>query len=901
MWPSSQRGSIFFVVGRRVTRLADVTRPAGQAFFAPMIRPRVLQRIDEAAAGRVVLIVAPAGYGKSLALSQWLTHHSCAFVRFNVQPEHNTLVGFARGVAEALAPASPALLTTVATAVQSSASATMPGIEMARWVAANIERFNGVIAVDDFHRAADDPEISRFLASLIARTKSHVQWVIATRSALDLPVASWLAYGDAHFLIGDRDLTFSHSETHDLCARTGQLFPAPALGEVIQATAGWPVALGLALRSPAVIDSEKNLSVATREVLFQYLAEQVYDDLTRGERDVLHFASYLPEIRTDVLEAAGYTEPAHVLEGIRRRMTMLSLEAPGAYKCHDLFREFLQREIETRDPGAARTIRTEAAKALESVGDLVAALRLYTKQRAAPDIVRILNARGFDLLDHAHGDVVEAALTVLPQDIRSTDAVLLGLRAQRQADLGHFDRAENFFRRAIAATESEIVSLRLAILLAVILRNQGRQISNLLLPFSRRTVPLEERAEMLSLLAVDNALSSNRDQALCWIEAAEKVCHLVESPRVRAKTLLRLGIALLGIGADKAAVFSRLREAAKTAEVGGMLATASKAYNVLGMAQLFYVAGPRVALASSRKASETAVKSGDRFALHSALAYSIEAETCLGNDKNLESILLQFDAAATSDTRRHRMIVNHARATLAAWRGKFHEAALLMDDVARYGYGYYGSDKAFNKATHALYVAAADRSNKRSPLKADSFRFVPDESYPYGTQKRCIAILFSCLAELFAGRSERARRRLRAQSLPWSDGALALFDTVRLIADGAKMNSRQVRAKLEPAWISGLGGVCRTIESCAVRLASRAPVAPASLTPAELQVLIDVDQGFRPKEIAARSSRSIHTVRTLIQRSIQKLGCSGRDEALNTARRMGLLGASQDVTKEGLG
>src|SRR5205823_1873356 len=138
---------------------------------------------------------------------------------------------------------------TVATAFQNSASAPAPGQEMARWMAAHLEGFDAVIAIDDFHRASDDVEVSRFVAALIARTKSQIQWILATRSTLDLPVASWLAYGDAHFVIGESDLAFLDDEALELSGCAGQPLTAQALRGVMDATSGWPVALGLALRS----------------------------------------------------------------------------------------------------------------------------------------------------------------------------------------------------------------------------------------------------------------------------------------------------------------------------------------------------------------------------------------------------------------------------------------------------------------------------------------------------------------------------------------------------------------------------------------------------------------------------------------------------------------------------
>lgn len=879
-----------------MTRLADVTRPVGPAFFTPIIRPRVLQRIDEAAAGQVVLMVAPAGYGKSLALSHWLDRCSRASLRFDVQAEHNTLLGFVRGMAKAFSPAVPSLLTTVGTAAQSSSSSQAPCIEMASWAAVNIENFNGVIAIDDFHRAAGDPEISRFVAALIARTKATVQWVIATRSSLDLPVASWLAYGDVHFLVGEYDLTFSEEEALELFSRSRDAISETGLRDIMEATAGWPVALSLALRSSALVGGEKNLTVATREVLYLYLAEQVYADLTSEERDLLHFAAYLPQIRVDVLEVAGYREPARSLEALRR-VTFLTLESPGEYKCHDLFRDFLRRQIETKDPAQARQLQSGAAQALEGVGDAVAALRLHTRLRAADDVVRILCNVGFDLLDHAHGDVVEGALNVLSQEARSSNAILLGLRAQRESDLGHFERAENLFKRALEVASSEASRLRLAILLAIMLRNQGRDMSDLLMPLSNIGGPLEQRSELLALIAVDRALSSRNDGAFNWIETAEATCSLVESPAVRAKNLLRLGTARFGAASGKSKIISNLTESAVLAESLGLFGVASKAYLVLGMTQLFYLDGPRESLSSSTKASIAAAKSGDRFALHSALAYTITAHTCLGNEEALEPLLSELEHTSTSEARRHRAIVIYTRATMAGWHGDFKSASALMGEIEKDEYGYYAFDQIFNAATHALYAVLADSPNS-SRLLANVTARLSDRSdtYPYGTEKRCIAGSFCALAELFAGRRDRGKRLLQGIAFPLSVGTASVVETVKAMVAGEDISVSIVQDSLKVACMHGHGGVSRTLESCLQRLVAR-PRTQVSLTPAERDVLKQLNVGYHPKEIAHLSHRSVHTIKTLIQRAIQKLGCSGTQEALIRARSAGLL-QDQDFTEE---
>src|SRR6516164_3551159 len=95
-------------------------RPDGRietgGVFVPILRRRVLDRVASAAMQRVVLIVAPAGYGKSVALRQYLQTVSEPRVEFNVLPEHAALLGFLRGLSDALAEIAPDLRTTLASA-----------------------------------------------------------------------------------------------------------------------------------------------------------------------------------------------------------------------------------------------------------------------------------------------------------------------------------------------------------------------------------------------------------------------------------------------------------------------------------------------------------------------------------------------------------------------------------------------------------------------------------------------------------------------------------------------------------------------------------------------------------------------------------------------------------------
>ena len=75
--------------------------------FAPIERPRVVARLAASASFSISLVVAPAGYGKSVILRQYLRTLREPAIRFALRAEHRTLLGFLRGLTEALGDGAP--------------------------------------------------------------------------------------------------------------------------------------------------------------------------------------------------------------------------------------------------------------------------------------------------------------------------------------------------------------------------------------------------------------------------------------------------------------------------------------------------------------------------------------------------------------------------------------------------------------------------------------------------------------------------------------------------------------------------------------------------------------------------------------------------------------------------
>jgi LuxR family maltose regulon positive regulatory protein len=857
--------------------------------FTPILRPRVVDRIASAAMQRIVLIVAPAGYGKSVALRQYLdTLQPASYVRYDVREEHATLLGFVRGFADAVRDIAPNARKTVSGAYEKSRSSPTPGVDLAMWMHAHIKTFTGAVAIDDLHIAENDPEISKFLVSLIDRTKGRARWIVASRSSLDLPIGSWLAYGEMDLNIDEHDLRFTVDEARETAKASRVGVRDEELSEILTMTEGWPTALSFALRTSTRSIDLRNIAATTREMVYRYLAEQVYYSLEEEARALLHFVGFLPEIDLDVLRAAGYTNAKAQIEALRDRVAFIYAERPGVYRCHDLFRDFLLHQVELEGVGALEETARSAGAALERSGRDAAALSVYAQARATADTLRVLEAAGFELMEHGHADAVQAALESLPQDLRATHPVVLGMRGLEEAHAGRYDRAESLLTRAMAHTDDAVLGAMLAVRLALLLANLGRDVVALLEPFLHRDLPAALRSEVMSLLAVGYANATRAAEAKGAMDAAEQLAREIDESPERAKVLQRLGAAAMQLALPANVARDYLTRAVALASENSLFGLAARAYGALSNLSLFYDDDLTRTAWYAQQGVGAATKAGDRLALQTAVIQLITVEYTRGHVERLSVLERQFADVATSDTTRMAHIVP-ARAFAAAWDGRFDEAHRLLFSVLERI--YHPSERAYLSAVCAL-LFVVDGQRERGLALAASALEISIDGAPLLRAKRQLdlARMICAAAQAFAGRGTSASRLVNHGD---SDEPVveAMRDVVITLCRAVKnpVLREDVLERAAVLGTLGYGGIGKIIHAAVERRLVVEDGETLNLTKTEIAVLRALAEGRGPKDIALETGRSVNTVQVHIKNVIKKLGCSGRNEALNLARRRGIL------------
>jgi DNA-binding CsgD family transcriptional regulator/tetratricopeptide (TPR) repeat protein len=854
--------------------------------FVPVLRRRVIDRIASAALQRIVLIVAPAGYGKSVALRQYLETIDEPVIRFDVLTEHATLLGFLRGLADALVEVAPDARSTLAGAYEKNAASHTPGSDLALWMHSHLKSFRGVIALDDLHVAQEDRDVTQFLTALIERSKGRIQWVIASRATLGLPIGTWLAYGESDLAIDEHDLKFTVEEAKD-AARSFRLgVRDEELYELLHLTDGWPTAMSFALRSSTRSIDLRNISSMTREMIYRYLAEQVYTGLGDVERGFIETVALLDEFDAPLMVATGFDRAAGMIDDLRQRVAFVHEQHPGVYRLHDLFRDFVRHQLTLRGESAVRERSNAVAAVLESLGRAVPALRLYAGAGNTGAVLRLLSERGLDLLSRGFADDVASVMQMMPESVAS-DAVFRALAGLVEMQRGRLRDGEQMLRASVRAVADPALRGEFLLRLAVYQSNSGGDPSPLLEQMiDDPSFPEIKRVEAKSLLASMYAARGSEDAARRILSDVVASLDAVDDEDVRAAVLLRLGStyhALKEFARAKEALSAALELASRRS----LWAVASRANQSLANLVLWHDSDTASSLWHAQQSSVSATRAGDYLDVQRSLLMMLSLETRRGNAERVAQVERQLVDLSKNDASISSFLVS-SQAHRAAWAGRFGDAARLFSSIR--GRQPFSIDRAFVFAVLAL-CGALD-GNREKTLNEEAIEQL-SASRDELSVVWCIGMVFAVLTEIVNGRLTAAQRLLSRCAPGPSEVVTCAVTAAAELAKYAKSGSHQLddfEGHVEALETFGFGGYARYFRLALEAIsAAQAPEQIVKLTPSEQQVLSALARGMTPKDIAAESGRSVLTVQTHVQNVIKKLGGHGRAEAIAAAKRMGLL------------
>ena len=345
-----------------------------------------------ATAEPIVILTAPAGYGKTTVLAQWAVRDSRPFAWVSVDDRDNDPIVLLRHVALALHGIEPLpqnVLETLAAPGPSIWKSAIPRLGSA------LTAFDQpiVLALDDTHLLRTREGLDA-VVTLAQHGPEGSLLVLAGRASPKLPVAALRAGGQLSEIGVDR-LALSANEAQLLLRATSADLNLATVEELVERCEGWPAALYLAAlaareehdRTP---DTERAIHFAGDNThMADYLRSEYLAKLRPGALRFLRRTSVLERMCGSLCDAVLDDQgSARELEKIERsNLFLVPLDQQRVWhRYHHLFRDLLRRELAEREPQLLGVLNSRAADWYERHGDPESALE---HALAAGDLDRV--------------------------------------------------------------------------------------------------------------------------------------------------------------------------------------------------------------------------------------------------------------------------------------------------------------------------------------------------------------------------------------------------------------------------------------------------------------------------------------------------------------------------------
>jgi LuxR family transcriptional regulator, maltose regulon positive regulatory protein len=423
-----------------------------------LARPRLGERLDRAAESRLTLISAPAGFGKTTLLAEWLSSDTDAsdegrrVAWLSLDEGDSESTSFWTYVITALQAAVPGVGASALPLLQSA----RPPIETVLTMVVN--HLSAVphdiyLVLDDYH-LVDGPDVQAGMAFLLDHLPPRTHLVVSTRADPALPLARLRARGEL-LEVRAADLRFTGTEVAAyLNDAAGLELAADDIATLDARTEGWIAALQLAALSMRGRDDVAGFIAGFAgddRYIVDYLVDEVLGRQPASVRDFLLQTCILDRLSGPLCDAVtGQHGGKAMLDSLDRgNLFVVPLDDSRRwYRYHHLFADVLTAHLVDEQPGRVPLLHRRASEWYERAGEASPAIR---HALAAGDVERaagLVELAIPDLLRNRQEVTIRGWVDAIPEEVVRVRPVLAVGFAGALLVNGEFDGIDRRLREA---------------------------------------------------------------------------------------------------------------------------------------------------------------------------------------------------------------------------------------------------------------------------------------------------------------------------------------------------------------------------------------------------------------------------------------------------------------------
>ncbi len=568
-----------------------------------IVRPRITAALDESLGRKLALISAPAGFGKTTAVSHWIRTNMIPAAWVTLDEGDNDPFRFFLYLALALQSVTPNLGLEAQLALLSGQPPPLKAVLGSLVNTLDSHPDPLAVVLDDYHRVNAEP-VHDAIAFLLEYMPEHVTLYVTTRIDPPLPLAR-LRAGGLLTEIRAADLRFSAAESGLFLKRAMQLELSP--GQVMaldSRTEGWIAGLQMAALSMKGSDDIGGFIQAfsgSHRYILDYLTEEVLQKQPENVRRFLLQTAVLRRLTGPLCDAlTGETGGQKALERLEDANLFLLPQDENRqwYRFHQLFADLLLQRLRQDFPDKITGLHRRAADWYEANGWIADAIEHAQEAGDLANAARMMQDHGIAYL--RQGDIS----TVLGWIGRIPELILCS-----------YPRLNLWFAWALMLSgQSHAVDVHLA-------RVEDRADS-----------PGRDQALQGHIAAVRAYAASQRGEAETALAEAQRALALLDSDETTVRAVMSFvlgGVRYMRADLENAKV--NMKEAARLGELSGNLSLAVSALSAI--ANIHSLQGrPVAAEATFERALKLSIGKGGRPLPIAATVYSGMARLYLGKN-----------------------------------------------------------------------------------------------------------------------------------------------------------------------------------------------------------------------------------------------------------------------------